>query len=323
MDPIRTRPDVLVVGAGVIGLVTAWSLREHGLSVEIWTRDDSWQTTSAVAGAIWYPFMAEPRDRVLRWSAKTFDRLALLAENDATGVRMQPVIEVFDSAEPDLWWSDAVPLVQRLTGAELPAGFAAAVRLEVPVCDVPIHMQWLLEGLGRMGVPIVKRTIDSFDAALSAADHVVNCTGLGSRELCGDHELQPVRGQVLRLAASQLSHAWIDDTADRPCYLIPRADGLIVGGSAQMGDDRMEADRADTEAMLSAAGQAFPHLTGQRADMVKVGLRPYRSAVRLEEESLGGGRQVVHNYGHGGSGYTVSWGCAEDVVELVAGRARG
>ena len=50
----------------------------------------------------------------------------------------------------------------------------------------------------------------------------------------------------------------------------------------------------------------------------RVGLRPFRkSGVRLEKEKLGDGRTVIHNYGHGGSGFTLSWGCAEEVVEVA------
>ncbi|MFT4843774.1 MAG: D-amino-acid oxidase, partial [Candidatus Azotimanducaceae bacterium] len=45
--------------------------------------------------------------------------------------------------------------------------------------------------------------------------------------------------------------------------------------------------------------------------------RPYRSTVRLEEESRSDGRRLIHNYGHGGSGYTLAWGCAEDVALLL------
>lgn len=49
------------------------------------------------------------------------------------------------------------------------------------------------------------------------------------------------------------------------------------------------------------------------------GLRPARqSGVRLEVEQLPGGRLLVHNYGHGGSGHTLHWGCAGHVAELIA-----
>lgn len=46
-------------------------------------------------------------------------------------------------------------------------------------------------------------------------------------------------------------------------------------------------------------------------------MRPSRTEVRLEAEKVEG-RTVVHNYGHGGAGVTLSWGCAEEVVEIVS-----
>jgi len=50
----------------------------------------------------------------------------------------------------------------------------------------------------------------------------------------------------------------------------------------------------------------------------RVGLRPFRrSGVRLERDQLPDGRIVIHNYGHGGSGFTLSWGCAREVVDLA------
>ena len=50
-----------------------------------------------------------------------------------------------------------------------------------------------------------------------------------------------------------------------------------------------------------------------------VGLRPGRMEVRLEREEKNG-KYLIHNYGHGGSGVTLSWGCADEVVELANGR---
>src|SRR5690242_17892640 len=99
--------DVLVLGAGVIGLTTAAVLQDAGLRVEIWTRDDPLATTSAVAAAIWYPYLAEPRDRVQRWAAATFAKLRELAEDPATGVTMLRAIEVLAHPEPEPFWGAA------------------------------------------------------------------------------------------------------------------------------------------------------------------------------------------------------------------------
>ena len=303
----------------MIGLVTALRLRDCGKTVAVWTRDDPWQTTSSVAAAIWYPFLAEPRERCQRWGQATFARLVELAREPGSGVRMQSVVEVFATDAPDLWWADQVPGLEQLHGADVPEGYATAVRVDVPVCDVPIHMQWLLDALAKRDVPIVTRSITSLDEALAKANAVINCTGLGARELCDDQELQPVRGQVVRLPDATMPHAWIDDTSELPCYVIPRADGLIVGGTAQAGDERTEPDAGDTDRILRDVRRAFPELSSATPDLVRVGLRPYRSTVRLEREARAGGQVLVHNYGHGGSGYTLAWGCAEEVSRLLTG----
>lgn len=319
MSGSPTRPDVIVIGAGVIGLVTALCLRERGKNVQVWTRDDPWQTTSSVAAAIWYPFLAEPRERCSEWGRVTFLRLQQLANDPTSGVRMQSVVEVFATHEPDLWWAEQIPQLERLPGEQVPAGYRAAVRTQVPLCDVPIHLRWLLDQLQQQGVSLVRREVADLSEALAAADLVVNCTGLGARELCDDRELRAVRGQVLRLAETQLPHAWIDDSGDRPCYVIPRADGLIVGGTAQMGDERLTPDVEDTDRILQQARRAFPSLRDCEPDIIRVGLRPYRSTVRLECVDLANGQRLVHNYGHGGSGYTLAWGCAEEVASWLAG----
>lgn len=319
MSASAARPDVIVVGAGVIGLVTALHLRQSGMTVEVWTRDDPWLTTSSVAAAIWYPFLAEPRERCQRWGHGTFVRLAELAREPRTGVRMQSVIEVFATESPDVWWADQVTGLEQLRGADVPGGHRSGVRVDVPVCDVPVHMQWLLDTLAQHGVRIVTRAITALDEALAAASVVINCSGLGARELCGDQELQPVRGQVVRLPDAKVEHAWIDDTGEVPCYLIPRADGLIVGGTAQVGDERAEPDPNDTDRILRDVRRAFPSLANSSPDLVRVGLRPYRSTVRLVREDRASGQILIHNYGHGGSGYTLAWGCAEEVARLVTG----
>jgi D-amino-acid oxidase len=310
---------VVVVGAGIAGLTTALALRERGLPVEVWTADDPLQTTSAVAGAIWYPYLASPRDRVLLWSRTTFRRLVELARDPATGVRVVPVVEAFATDVPDLWWAPAAGAIERLPAAELPPPYRAAIRLDVPACDVPRHLPWLVARVQAAGASIERRRIDSFAEAFAVADTVVNCTGLGAAGLCCDRELQAVRGQVVVLERQALPHAWIDDTHERPRYVIPRPDDVVVGGTAQIGNHRLEPDDADTRAIVAAVAERFPALGRAAVRAVRVGLRPYRPSVRVEIERPAPGRRLVHNYGHGGAGYTLAWGCAEEVAGLVAG----
>ena len=311
-------PLTVVVGCGVIGMTTALRLRAAGRCVEVWTRDDPLETTSAAAGAIWYPFLAEPRDAVVRWSAVTFRRLRALADDPRAGVYMAPVVEVFAEEHPDLWWAEAVPGVERLPPSEVPAGYRAAVRATVPVCDVPVHLAWLLAELERAGVPVMRRAVRALADVFEVADAVVNCAGMGARALCEDPELVAVRGQLLVVDGAELAAAWIDDTTSRPRYLIPRADTIVVGGTAQEGDERVEPDASESAQMLEDARAAAPQLSSAVVRHARVGMRPFRSAVRLEREARPDGGVLVHNYGHGGSGYTVSWGCADDVAALLS-----
>lgn len=314
---VAAPPDVLVLGAGVIGLTTALVLRERGLVVEVWHRDDAAATVSAVAGAIWYPFLAEPRARVLAWSAATFRRLEALARDPASGVHMQPVVEVFATDAPDLWWAPAAGPIERVPAAAVPAPYRAAIRHVVPVCATPTHLPWLAATLRARGGTLRRRVVQSLDEALAAAPRVVNCTGLGARELCGDRELRAVRGQVVVVDRIAGVDARIDDTAAQPFYVIPRGDELVLGGTAQDGDERLAPDPADTRAILDGLAAAIPALRLAVVRRERVGLRPYRSTVRLEREDVGPGRRLVHNYGHGGSGYTLAWGCADEAARLL------
>ena len=308
--------DVLVLGAGILGLSCAITLQERGHRVQIWTRDNPLQTTSAVAAAIWLPYLAEPRARVLGWSATTFATLLRQAEDPASGVRSVRTIEVYDHSDPEVWWLSAVPSARRLPADEVPAPFHSAIELTVPLCDTTRYLPWLVARFAAAGGRIERREVHQLDE--TPAGHVtVNCTGLGARTLCQDTSVRPVRGQVLKLRGVRLDHAWIDDTTENPIYLLPRIDDLVVGGTAQRDSENLREDPADTARILADAHRRFPQLRGAHVTAVAVGLRPYRDAIRLEPEVLPSGRRVVHNYGHGGSGFTLAWGCADEVAQIL------
>lgn len=311
--------DVVVVGAGVVGLAAALQLRERGFAVEVVAAHGPMQGVSGVAGAIWYPFLAEPRERVLGWSRRTFARLSALAADPASGVVLQPVVELFTGPAATPWWAEAAGPIAWLPPSAVPPPYRAALRVEVPVCDVPRHLPWLLHTAGARGVRFTWTRLASLDEAFTRAPAVVNCTGLAAAALCGDAELKPVRGQVLTVARVPGVGALIDDSEPQPFYVIPRGDELVLGGTAQAGDDRLEVDPADTAAILAGIARRVPALRDPQLRAVRVGLRPWRRTVRLERIDLAGGRRLVHDYGHGGSGFTLAWGCAEEVAALLGG----
>lgn len=315
-------PVVVVIGAGVIGLTTALELLQRGAKVVVRTRDPIEATTSAVAAAVWYPFLAEPRARVLEWSRATYEALAREARDEpSSGVRMERFIEVFSEPEPDIWWASAVPGLRFLPRGEVPAGFRVALEVDVPVADTRRYLPRLLERVRALGGEVHVRAVDSLAELAgeprSAPRAIVNCTGLGARELCGDTSLVPIRGQVLVARGLVLSHGVLDESKASPIYAIPRGDEVILGGTAQLGDSRCAPDDRDTEAILTGLQRHLPELARRHIVAARVGLRPWRPAIRLEREPRAVGPTLVHNYGHGGSGFTVAWGCAREAADLA------
>jgi D-amino-acid oxidase len=299
---------VIVVGAGVVGLSVAVRLRELGVAADVVAREPPEGTTSAVAAALWYPYRALPEDRVTAWSARTYEVLAALAGEPGAGVRLRAGLELVPGDAPDPWWRDAVPGLRRT-----PEG----LRFTAPVVDMAVHLPWLVTRLRSLGGALALRSLDDLDAL--EGDAIVNCSGLGARELAGDDALVAVRGQVVRVHAPAVRE-WRLDQRDpaRPVYVVPREDEVILGGTAEEGVEDPRPDPHTTRAILERCARLVPELRGAPVRGVAVGLRPVRPEVRLEAEG-----RVVHCYGHGGAGVTLAWGCAFEVAALLgAARAR-
>lgn len=316
-------PKVLLLGAGVSGLSTAILLRQAGYDVRIWARDLPPDTTSNRAAAIWYPYLAQPREKALRWAAASYAYFAdHLVPDPASGVSFQTMTEIFSEPQPDPWWQSAVPVaVERPAADELPSGYVDAYRFRGLLIETDIYMPFLLESFRALGGQIEKREINNMDEVLDGADIVVNCTGLGSRDLLGDEELYPVRGQMLRVRSTAICETIFDDTGPNALGLVvSRGDDLMLGGTTQAHDWNLDAEPADSETILKRARAIAPNLGAVEVLDTIVGLRPVRSQVRVEAERVGE-KLLVHNYGHGGAGFTLSWGCAMDVVDLVTGNS--
>jgi len=306
---------VLVLGAGVSGLSSAVRLVEAGYSVEIWARERPPHTTSAVAAAIWYPYLAEPPERVLAWAGVTLHEFARLSADPATGIIMREGVEVLPEAVPDPAWASVVPGFRHARSDELPAGFTDGYVMRLPVIDMSIYLGWLEQQVLAAGATLLERSIQSFDEVRGAADVVVNCTGLGARDLCHDPSLVGVRGQIVVVDGSEGSTFLIDEAT--LSYIIPRVHDTVLGGTADENVCDARVDDQTAASILDRCRQLMPALARAPVRGHKVGIRPCRTTVRLERESLGG-VSVVHNYGHGGSGVTLSWGCADEVVALAS-----
>jgi D-amino-acid oxidase len=309
---------ITVVGAGIIGLTCALHARQAGHTVEIVAAAPPQETTSSIAAALWYPYRASPRDAVARWAAGGFAALSELADDPWTGVRSRTGRELFRAPAPDPWWRDAVPSLRRVPPDELPSGYADGLELTVPVVDMATHLTWLSTRLQELGVPLTWQHVDDLDELTPGADVVVNCAGLGARELCDDATMLPVRGQVVVVEQVGLER-WTLDQSDPELvtYVVPRLNTIVLGGTAEEGDEDLVARPVTAEQVLDRCAAVVPEIAGARVLAHRVGLRPGRPVVRLETQD-GPGGPVVHCYGHGGAGVTLAHGCAQDVVGLLA-----
>lgn len=279
---------VTVVGAGVSGLTCAVVLLEAGHDVSVVAAETE-ETTSHAAAAIWLPYHIVS-DRVDAWSLATRDVYVSLVGQDA-GVSLID-FDVFGEPPPRCILEECRPLK---------GGF----RVRVPLIDTTIYLPYLRR---RFGKAIETRTLRQGDLDTLDGDLVVNCTGFGARELCGDEELVPGYGIAVITDRPPIDRALASlPDPDSLVYVIPRTHDCVLGGY----DRPVAAPEEEAEAILARCRAAVPELTGGiRA--VRRGIRPVRSSVRLEREG-----RVIHNYGHGGAGFTVSWGCAFEVARLA------
>ncbi|MFI7498717.1 FAD-dependent oxidoreductase [Streptomyces sp. NPDC049687] len=309
--------EVVVVGGGVIGLATAVVLAERGRRVRLWTREPAERTTSAVAGALWWPYHIEPMASARAWALRSLEVYEELAGRpEATGVRLvDGAMGGADLADVEGWAAGRLGVLRRATAREYGAGTAVWARL--PLIDMAVHLPWLRERLLRAGGTVEERTVS--DLAEADAPVVVNCTGLGARDLVADPLVRPVRGQLVVVENPGVRTWTVSTTREgEMAYLFPQPGRLLLGGTADDGAWSLEPDPAVAEAIVRRCAALRPEVAGARVLEHRVGLRPARPAVRLEREVLPDGRVRVHHYGHGGAGVTVAWGCAEEAARLAA-----
>ena len=299
---------VAIIGAGVSGLTCGVLLAEHGCETHLFAAEPPEETTSAVAAAMWFPYDAEPADRVIPWALESYEVFRGLSRDRASGVSMIELRQFSRSHNlPIPSWAGSFQ-ARSITSSEFV--------MTVPLSDSSLYLDYLrrrlIEAGGKLTTGVRFEKPEEVDLAF---DVVINCAGIGARTLVQDPDLEPHRGQVVLVEKLNLPGAVVCD--DPPLmYVIPRTNDCVFGGTNEISDN-LTPEAATTAAILAECstvlGTAPPSALATR-----VGLRPYRkTGVRVEAAHLGDGRAIIHNYGHGGAGFTLSWGCARSVLDLV------
>ena len=311
---------VIVLGAGVVGLSTAVRLLEAGCDVKVVAAGTVEATTSYVAAGVWFPTHVGPPDKIAVWGARTLEVLTDQARDEVPGVVMRESLALYRQppGRPD--WTASVGLVREATTAELPPGYPYGLRFAVPQAEMPVYLSWLMRQVRDLGGEIVTRRVTALSELHEAGvDALVNCPGLGARELVGDRSVYPVRGQIVRVTNPGLTMSVRDEfhPAGR-AYVHPRSADCVLGGTLDEDEWDTKPDPGTAEAIIARCTEIVPALADAKVIEHLAGLRPGRPEVRLESTTpAGGGPRIVHNYGHGGAGITLSWGCAEQATRIL------
>ncbi|MBP0459604.1 FAD-dependent oxidoreductase [Streptomyces montanisoli] len=318
---MTTGESVVVVGAGAAGLTTAVVLAEAGASVQV-IAEQVPGVTSLAAGAMWGPYLVEPKDKVDRWGQRSLEIFQELANDPTTGVRLTSGIEASRTAEAPPDWATTLPGFRPCEPVELPTGFTAGYRFTVPLIDMPVYLDYLLRRLRGAGGTVEQRRLASLSDA-GPASLMVNCSGLGSRGLVPDPGLRPIRGQHVVVTNPGLTEFFSEDTGSSPDLLCiyPHGDTVVLGGTAIDGEGSLGPDDKAATEILARCAAIEPSLARARVLEHRIGARPTRSVIRVEAEQRGDDSVIVHNYGHGGAGVTLSWGCAEETRTLLSSQA--
>ena len=317
--------DVAIIGAGVSGLTSAVVLAERGYCTTILAEESGVCTTSGAAAAIWYPYDAEPAEKVIAWALETYNVFIDLSREPRSGVSMIELRNFCRTGEiqiPD--WAHSLgarrlSVIPTEVEESLPVDsvhFTSGFVMTVPLIDTTIYLGYLAKRfLGGDGSIHDNVRFEKLEDVGREFDLLVNCSGIGARTLVHDADLEPHRGQVVIVSKLDLPYAVVCDDAPL-MYAIPRRNDCVFGGTNELSDDRT-IDSASTRRIVAECSRILdigePNVLRER-----VGLRPFRkSGVRDEADRLRDGRTIIHNYGHGGAGFTLSWGCAANVFALA------
>ncbi|CAL1540321.1 unnamed protein product [Lymnaea stagnalis] len=331
---------VVIIGAGVGGLASGICVQQlcPDAEVEIVAELFSPDTTSDGSAGFWLPYaIGSDVERVLKFATQTYDHLTSLAYSPLAGeIGVQHLSGytiiaghlqwIFFFSQEDEPFKDIVDGFRQLTPRELsrfPKLDARSGYFYTTVqVDVTPYLQWLMKRFLAKGGKTRKSKVTSLSEFAGRCDVLVTCCSLGATDLLKDEQIFPTRGQIWRVEAPWVKHfyEYRPPTGLDCCYILPRRNTVVVGGTAQKGDWRTEIDEGDSKKIWDMALKVLPSLAKAKPVDQWAGLRPTRSTVRLEKEVLnvsGQPLKVVHNYGFGGAGVTIHWGCALEAASLV------
>ncbi|XP_013787094.1 D-amino-acid oxidase-like isoform X2 [Limulus polyphemus] len=323
------RKQVAIVGAGIIGVTTAVRAIETvpGIEATIISDKFSPNTTGDGAAGFWNPYLLEgcSPEKIELWCQETFSYLLNLLQSPDSSTNGIGLVSGYILSEHFMErpsYAKVFLEYRDLTKKELEF-FGNKYKYGVFVTSIYVECSKLLPQLMKSfqakGGKIVQRKINKLSELAGEYDIVINCTGVEAARVVPDPDIRPIRGQVFRVKAPWVKHIFL---GGEDFYILPNTDTVVLGGTRQAGDWNKDIYLEDSKKIWKGCCELIPSL--QHAEIVKewVGLRPGCSkGPKLSREVVVGSNgkkiQVIHHYGHGGSGITVFWGTAGDVMKLL------
>lgn len=308
------RKRIAIVGAGISGLSCAYLLSDKKCSIDIIAKAFSPDITSNRAAAFWFPYHIRNDKRGIEWARTSYNIYKKLSADFVTGISMKQLIKVLreNVVEEEPVWIEFMPegSCNIIPKKQLQKGILKAYDVTVPLIETQIFLPYLKEYVAEKNVRFIQKEVNNFNDLQNDYDFIINCTALGAKKLCNDETIIPVRGQVALIETKIDFPIYLDN--EKPLYIVPRKDAMIIGGTYEENVYDEETEPSIIRQLLQNAYEVFPELKQQKIIGSWAGLRPYRPIVRVEKEN-----NTIHNYGHGGSGFTLAFGCAEEVVQMM------
>src|SRR4051794_15890079 len=229
---------VAIIGAGVSGLTCGVLFAEQGYDAHILAEETGPRIASAAAGAMWFPYDAEPLEAVIAWSLETYSILQELSRTPGSGVSMIELRQFKRNGEIDIpSWAISLG-AKRIPRGSVPHCFTSGFTLDVPLTDTTIYLGYLAGRFHRAGGKIQSGLhFDNLEEVSDEYAIVINCTGVGARTLLPDPAVEPHRGQVVIVEKAAPACAIVCDDAPL-MYSIPRGADCVFGGTNELSSNR-------------------------------------------------------------------------------------
>ncbi|XP_021349100.1 D-aspartate oxidase-like isoform X2 [Mizuhopecten yessoensis] len=284
--------NIIVIGAGVVGLSTAVNLQRvlPGVKVKVVADRFYDETTSIGAGGIFLPTTTNipgiPSDTLKRWCETSWSAYSKMATSDLANTTGHIVSHgyLFKKTKTktplyaSIVFSYREMLPDELIRLGVNSSFIFGYEITTIITNMRKYLSWLMKQFTDNGGMVEKRKIGSLSELYGHCDVVVNCSGLGSQQLCGDKLIYPVRGQVIRVDAP-----WVKDWiyTDTMTHILPSDDYTLLGGVKDRENSSMMPDQSIKQGILDRCHEVWPAIKTTTNPLL------YKSARSADNRRLG------------------------------------